>query len=79
MKKSTKKIKAKDFDKAFNFGKDMSQHLDVGNVKVNRKIQRVNIDIPLGLLHEIDKEAHKIGVARTALIKVWLAERLEYK
>ena len=78
MKKSDKKISAVQFDKKFNDDKDMTSHLDLKRAKVSKKIQRVNVDFPVALLKEIDTEAQKIGVARTALIKVWLAERLEH-
>ena len=77
MKKSTKKITSKDFDKRFDKGKDVAHFLDTGKAKINKKIQRVNIDFPIFLLAEIDKEARKIGVARTALIKLWLSEKLK--
>jgi len=49
----------------------------VKKAKVNKKVQRINIDFPASFLKKIDKEAQQIGVARTALIKMWLAERLE--
>ncbi len=78
MKKSVKKISSKEFDKRFDKGKDMGHFLDVSKIKVNKKIQRVNIDFPIFLLAEIDKEARKIGVARTALIKLWLSEKLKH-
>ena len=43
-----KDIKAKDFDKAFDAGKDVSKYLD--KTKINTKIKRVNIDFPSGSL-----------------------------
>ena len=52
--------------------------LDVKKAQVNKKIQRVNVDIPAPFLMKIDREAKRIGVARTALIKLWLSERLEH-
>jgi hypothetical protein len=75
MKKSPKKIPSEEFDKRFE-NEDMAAFLDSKDVKVNKKVQRVNIDFPASLLGKIDKEADKIGVARTALIKIWLAERV---
>ncbi|MBU1685669.1 BrnA antitoxin family protein [Patescibacteria group bacterium] len=69
-------MSASRFDKKFNDGKDITQHLDLKSAKVNKKIQRVNVDFPVALLKKIDTEAQKMGVARTDLIKVWLAERL---
>ena len=77
MKKSAKKISSKEFDRKFDKGKDVASFLDMKKAKVNKKIKRVNIDFPIFLLVEIDKEANKIGVTRSSLIKLWLAERLK--
>ena len=57
---------------------DMTSFLDVKKALVNKKIQRINVDIPTPFLMKIDNEAKRIGVARTALIKLWLSERLEH-
>ncbi len=80
MKKQNKnkKINATEFDKRFDSGEDMWNFLDASKAKVHRKIRRVNIDFPEKLLTRIDKEANRIGVARSALIKLWLAEKLEH-
>lgn len=70
-------ISAKEFDALFENG-DITPYLDTKNAQfINQKIQRINLDIPGDILRIIDKEATRIGVARTALIKVWLAERIE--
>ena len=75
--KRLKKITSKEFDKRFDSGEDMGDLLDVKQAKVNKQVQRINIDFPISFLRRIDKEARRIGVARTALIKIWMAERLE--
>lgn len=77
MKKQDKKISAKDFDKRFDSGEDMVDFMNVKKAQVNKQIQRINVDIPVLFLMKIDREAQRIGVARTALIKLWLSERLE--
>ena len=78
MKKQAKKITTEDFDRRFDRGEDMTGFLDVKKALVNKKIQRINVDIPTPFLMKIDNEAKRIGVARTALIKLWLSERLEH-
>jgi hypothetical protein len=78
VKKSVKKITSEEFDRRFDKGKDVGSFLDVKKIKVNKEIQRVNVDFPIFLLVQIDKEARKIGVARSALIKLWLSERLKH-
>jgi hypothetical protein len=77
MKKQDKKLNAKDFDRRFDSGEDMVDYMDVKKAQVNKRIQRINVDIPMPFLMKIDREAQRIGVARTALIKLWLSEKLE--
>ncbi len=71
-------MKAKEFDKRFDEGQDISKSLDVK--KARRPIQeqkRVNVDFPLWMIHSLDREAKRLGVTRQSVIKMWLAERLE--
>lgn len=70
-----KKIKAADFDHAFEQG-DVEEHLDLTSVKVHYPTQRITIDFPKIILEELDIEAAKIGVTRTSLIKIWVADHL---
>ena len=39
--------------------------------------KRVNVDFPVWMIHDLDKEAKRLGVPRQSLIKIWLAERLK--
>ena len=72
------KVKAQDFDKKFDEGEDISQHLDVKKARRPEQVQkRVNVDFPLWMIQQLDKEARRLGVPRQAIIKVWVAERLE--
>ena len=71
-------MKAKEFDKSFDKGVDISKYLDLS--KATRPAQeqkRVNVDFPLWMIHLLDKEAKRLGVPRQSIIKVWVAERLE--
>ena len=71
-------MKAKEFDKAFDEGKDISRVLELS--KARRSVQeqkRVNVDFPVWMIQLLDQEAKRIGVPRQSLIKVWVAERLE--
>ena len=76
MKKSKKKISAKEFDEAFDRGEDVTKYLDLRTAKVVYPIKRINVDIPTHVIGLLDREAAKIGVTRTSLIKMWIAERL---
>ena len=70
------KIIAEEFDRKFEEG-DITEHLDLARAKVVRKVQRVNIDFPVMMLGLLDREAARYGVPRAALIKMWLADRLQ--
>ena len=39
--------------------------------------KRVNVDFPLWMIHQLDKEAKRLGVPRQSIIKVWVSERLK--
>ena len=71
------KIKAKEFDKKFDEGGDISKYLDVSKAKRPEQEQkRVNVDFPVWMIHLLDREARRLGVPRQSIIKVWVAERL---
>ncbi|MBI3251791.1 MAG: CopG family transcriptional regulator [Candidatus Omnitrophica bacterium] len=71
-------VKAKKFDAQFDQGKDVSGYLDLRSIKIHHPVQRINVDIPKDLLQKVDEEAARIGVPRTSLLKLWIAERLEH-
>ena len=73
-------MKAKDLDRQFDKGEDISQCLDLARAKrVNREQRRVNVDFPSWMIHALDKEAGRLGVTRQSIIKVWISERLKEK
>ena len=73
-----KKIKAEEFDKKFDAGEDISEYVDWSSAsKPNQEQKRVNVDFPVWMINRLDKEARRLGVPRQAIIKIWIAERLE--
>lgn len=71
-------MKAKDFDRAFDEGEDLTPQLDRSKARRPEQEQkRVNVDFPLWMIHQLDKEAKRLGVPRQSIIKVWVAERLK--
>jgi len=71
-------MKARDIDKAFDEGKDISEHFDLSRARRPELEQkRVNVDFPLWMIQQLDKEAKRLGVPRQSIIKLWVAERLE--
>ncbi len=71
-------MKASQIDKKFDENKeDILEHFDTQNIKmVDETPKRVNIDFPTWMVESLDKEAQHIGVSRQAIIKMWLAEKL---
>ena len=71
-------MKAKDFEKRFDEGIDLTDSLDLSKVRrVLQEQKRVNVDFPTWMIDSLDREASKLGVTRQSVIKIWLAERLE--
>ena len=73
-------MKAKELDRKFEQGEDISQVLDIARSRrVNQAPKRVNVDFPTWMIHSLDREANRLGVTRQSIIKVWISERLKEK
>lgn len=71
-------MKAREFDKKFDEGEDITKYLDLSKARrPGQEQKRVNVDFPLWMILLLDKEAKRLGVPRQSIIKVWVAERLE--
>jgi len=70
--KKKKKLNAEEFDNKFSSGEDMSQHMDW-----SKAVKRINLDIPLWAIKDLDKEATRRGITRQSLIKTWIIDRLD--
>jgi hypothetical protein len=72
------KIKAKDLDKKFDSGEDVTKYLDLSRVRrPGHEQRRVNVDFPVWMIESLDREASRLGVPRQSLIKVLIARHLE--
>jgi hypothetical protein len=70
-------MKAKTLDRMFDAGEDITDHLDLSKARrAGNDAKRVNVDFPIWMVRSLDKEAHRLGVTRQSLIKLWLADRL---
>lgn len=70
-------MKAKEFDKRFDAGEDISAFVDYATAtRPNQNTKRVNVDFPAWMVQALDQEARRLGVTRQSIIKVWLADRL---
>ena len=74
-----KKIDSEEFDRIFDEGEeDIMEYLDPSSaVRINRQVRKVNVDMPEWMVDSLDREAKRVGVTRQAVIKMWLAERLD--
>ena len=72
-------MKALELDKKFDENQeDILEYFDTSKVKmINEEPKRINIDFPTWMVKSLDREARHIGVSRQAIIKTWIAERLE--
>jgi hypothetical protein len=71
MNKANKKISAENFDKKFEAGEDITEYLDLDSA-----IKKINVDFPVWMVKELDAEATRLQIARQAVIKMWIDERL---
>jgi len=71
-------MKAEQLDNVFDSGGDLLPHLDLSTARrLNLEQKRVNVDLPIWMIENLDREADRVGVTRHSIIKVWLAERLK--
>jgi len=70
-------MKARDFDKKFDAGEDVTEFLDLPKARrPGQEQKRVNVDFPTWMVDCLDREARRLRVTRQSIIKVWIAERL---
>ncbi len=71
-------MKAGEFDRKFDAGEDVGGRVDWSKAKrPNEQVKRVNVDFPAWVVARLDGQARHLGVTRQALIKLWIAERLQ--
>lgn len=71
-------MKAREFDKKFDSGECITDDLDFSKARrVNQEAKRVNIDFPVWVVEQLDKQSKRLGITRQALVKVWIAEKLK--
>lgn len=70
MKKTQKKPGTPEEFDAYFEEHDIADLLDTST-------KRVNIDFPSSVLSRLDLKANQLGLTRQALVKYWIAERLD--
>jgi len=71
-------MKARDFDKKFDSGEDVTRYLDLTKARrPGHEQKRVNVDFPAWMVESLDREASRLGVPRQSLIKMLIARHLD--
>ena len=71
-------MKAREFDRKFDSGKNITKHLDRSKARrPDQEHKRVNVDLPVWMVESLDREAKRLGIPRQAVIKVLVARHLE--
>jgi hypothetical protein len=72
-------ITVEEFDRLFDEGSDqIDDFLDWDNGRRPGLVaKRVNVDFPTWMVQALDREASHRGITRQALIKMWLADKLD--
>jgi len=56
---------------------DLSEDFRARGVVQRPPIKKINLDLPEGVVEQIDRIAEKVGVSRQPLLKIWIHERLK--
>lgn len=79
MKKKAFAKNSDEFDRRFDNGEDIHDLIDVSKAKITRpgRKVRLTLDVSEALVKDLDDIRNKIGVDRSAIIKIWLHERVK--
>ena len=71
-------MKARDFDRKFDAGEDVTAELDLSKARrPGQEQRRVNVDFPVWMVESLDREASRLGVPRQSPIKALIARPRE--
>ena len=71
-------MKTKTFDRRFDSAEKITDQLDLSKARrIGVEAKRVNVDFPSWMVDSLDREAHRMGITRQSLIKLWLADRFD--
>jgi len=78
MSKHKAKTTAANLEAQFDAGGDVLDYFDTSKMaRPGHKKNRVNVDMPVWMIGQLDRVAGRHGIARQALIKSWLVEKLK--
>jgi CopG antitoxin of type II toxin-antitoxin system len=69
-------MKADEFDTRFDNGEDVTDFLDLSQVKhPGYEQQSINVDFPIWMIEALAQEAKRLGVTPQSIIKIWIGDR----
>jgi hypothetical protein len=75
-----KYMKASEFDRLFEAGEDVGTYLDKSGIKKpGLEQRRITVDIPVWMVHQLDREAMRLGITRQSVIKMWISQKIAEK
>jgi hypothetical protein len=75
-----KYMKASEFDRLFEAGEDVVTYLDKSGIKKpGLEQRRITVDIPVWMVHQLDREAMRLGITRQSVIKMWISQKIAEK
>ena len=72
MANKKKKLTVKEFDETFDKDESILNSLDLKTAT-----RKVNVDFPLWIIEELDRESSRQGISRQALIKTWITNKVD--
>jgi len=73
-------MKASEFDRLFEAGEDVTVYLDRSGIKrPGLEQRRITVDIPVWMVHQLDREAMRLGIPRQSVIKMWISQKIAEK
>lgn len=71
-------MKASEFDALFETEEGVAAYLDKSGIKrPGLEQRRITVDFPAWMVHQLDKEANRLGITRQSIIKMWISERID--
>ena len=71
-------MNAEELDMQFDEDVEILEYFNLNSAKrPGLETKRVNVDFPVWMVEALDKEAKRLRVHRQAIIKTWIAQRLD--
>ncbi|WP_419779842.1 type II toxin-antitoxin system BrnA family antitoxin [Maridesulfovibrio sp.] len=73
------KTTADNLEQKFDDGEEVLDFFDLDSAnRLNTENKRVNVDFPAWMVIALDREAKRLGINRQAVIKTWIANRIDH-